>query len=222
MQQSSTIPQGQPYTPPSPIPEPEEPEVKTSERDGWGSALSTILIIIAAPIIAVLLTAFVFQSYEVDGPSMESTLQHKDRLIVWKVARTWARITDQPYIPNRGDVVIFVKYNLVESGQSEDKQLIKRVIGLPGEHIIVRDGKITIKNKEYPNGFNPDTNSEWADNADYSVGNIDIVIPKGELFLMGDNRANSLDSRSFGTVPANDIVGKLAVRMLPIGKVKLF
>lgn len=222
MQQSSTIPQGQPYNPLPPIPDPEEPEIKTSERDGWRGALSTILIIIAAPIIAVLLTAFVFQSYEVDGPSMESTLQHKDRLIVWKVSRTWARVTDRPYIPNRGDVVIFVKYNLSEPGQSQDKQLIKRVIGLPGEHIIIKDEVVTIKNKEHPNGFNPDINSEWSANAGRTAGNIDVVIPEGELFLMGDNRPNSLDSRSFGTVPANDVIGKLAARMLPISKVKAF
>lgn len=222
MQQFSTIPHGQPYTPPVHMPEPDKPEVKTSKYGGWRSVLSTILIIIAAPIIAILLTAFVFQSYEVDGPSMESTLRHQDRLIVWKVPRTWARITGNPYVPNRGDIVIFVKHNLAEGSQSQDKQLIKRVIGLPGEHIIIRDGTITIKNDEHPDGYNPDTDSEWTAKASYTIGNIDVVIPEGEVFLVGDNRGNSLDSRSFGTVPADDIVGKLAVRMLPLSKVKVF
>lgn len=222
MEQFPTIPQQSDKQTESDMPpqEPDQPEIKTSEQKGWRSALSTILIIIAAPIIALLLTAFVFQSYEVDGPSMENTLQHQDRLIILKVQRTWARITRHSYIPNRGDVIIFVKHGGIEG--DSDKQLIKRVIGLPGDQVIIRDGAVTIKNKENPNGFNPDVNSEWSSNAGYTTGNIDLIIPDGEIFALGDNRGNSLDSRAFGTVPASDIVGKLSVRMLPLSKAKFF
>src|SRR6266702_4799807 len=80
------------------------PEPQQKKSDGWKSALSTIFILIAAPLVALALTAFVFQSYEVDGPSMQSTLQNHDRLIVLKVPRTIARITGHDFIPNRGDV----------------------------------------------------------------------------------------------------------------------
>jgi signal peptidase I len=153
---------------------------------------------------------------------MERTLQNNDRLIILKVPRTWARITKHSYIPPRGDIVVFIKRGLSEFGESGDKQLIKRVIGLPGERVIVRDGKITIYNKEHPNGFDPDANAPWGGNISTTSGNVDLVVPEGELFVCGDNRANSLDSRIFGTIPANDVVGKLSLRMLPISKVEAF
>src|SRR5580698_6529783 len=69
--------------------------------------LSTLFVIAAALALALLLITFVFQSYQVDGPSMQNTLQNNDRLIVWKVPRTLARITGDAYIPNRGDIIIF-------------------------------------------------------------------------------------------------------------------
>src|SRR5882762_2580960 len=72
---------------------------KEPDHEGLKSILSTIAILIIAPLIALTLTAFVFQSYEVDGPSMETTLQNHDRLIVVKVPRTFARITHHSYIP---------------------------------------------------------------------------------------------------------------------------
>src|SRR5690242_13020214 len=78
---------------------------------------STTAILGSAFAIALLLIAYVFQSYAVDGPSMQVTLHDKDRLIVWKVPRTWARITHHQYVPNRGDVVIFEQSGLSEFGQ---------------------------------------------------------------------------------------------------------
>src|SRR5687768_4586298 len=82
------------------------------KREGWKSAASTILILIIAPLIALFLVSFVFQSYEVDGPSMEQTLQNRDRLIVWKVPRTIARMTNKAFIPGRGEIVIFIKHGI--------------------------------------------------------------------------------------------------------------
>jgi signal peptidase I len=190
---------------------------------GWRSALSTIAILLAAPIIALVLTAFVFQSYEVDGPSMESTLQNHDRLIVWKVPRTLARITHHGYVPHRDDVIVFVKHDLFEPGGTQEKQLIKRVIGLPGDRIVVQNGAITLYNAQNPQGYNPDINHDFSQNiAPVTTGNTDIVVPVGEVFVCGDNRVNSLDSRTFGTVPVHDIVGKLSLRIFPISKFKSF
>src|SRR5688572_26059349 len=74
-------------------------------RESLRSMASTIAILLIAPVVAVVLTAFVFQSYQVDGPSMTTTLYNNDRLIVWKLPKTWARITGNDYIPRRGDVV---------------------------------------------------------------------------------------------------------------------
>ncbi|HSX24321.1 MAG TPA: signal peptidase I [Candidatus Saccharimonadales bacterium] len=190
---------------------------------GWRSAFSTIGILLAAPIIALLLTAFVFQSYEVDGPSMETTLQNHDRLIVWKVPRTISRITNHAFVPHRDDVIVFVKHDLFEAGTTQPKQLIKRVIGLPGDHVIVQDGVITIINKQHPGGYNPDIDHEFSQNiASVTTGDVDVVVPVGEVFVCGDNRTNSLDSRSFGTIPVNDIVGKLSLRIFPFTNFKSF
>ena len=188
----------------------------------WGGALSTIAILVAAPLIALFLTAFVFQSYEVDGPSMETTLQNRDRLIVWKIPRTLAKITNKAYIPKRDDVVVFVKHGVFEAGGS-DKQLIKRVIGLPGERVVVQDGRITVYNDSHPGGFNPDVGHEYSGNiAAITTGNLDIVVGEDELFVCGDNRTNSLDSRSFGTISSNDVVGKLVIRIFPLQNFKSF
>lgn len=200
--------------------QPEEPQ-----KDGIKSVLSTIAILLLAPIIAILLTAFVFQSYQVTGPSMETTLQNNDRLLVWKLPRTWARITGNDYVPKRGDVIIFNEPAAAEElGLGAGKQLIKRVIGLPGERVVVKDGEITVFNSEYTNGFKPDKTLPY--NQDNIIpetsGDVDITVPKGSIFVSGDNRPDSLDSRSFGPVPLKDVVGKLAIRILPINNIKTF
>lgn len=192
------------------------------KHDGWRSILSTLSILIAAPLVAVALTTFVFQSYEVDGPSMESTLQNKDRLIVLKVQKTWAKVSGHTFIPNRGDVIVFNKKGLAEFCTLQDKQLIKRVIGLPGERIVVNNGTITVFNKENPNGFDPDKGREWEPSIEKTNGNVDLVVQPGEVFVCGDNRNNSLDSRSFGSISAQDIVGKLVLRILPLNQTKVF
>ena len=185
--------------------------------------LSTISILLIAPLIAVLLTAFVFQSYQVDGPSMETTLHNNDRLIVWKVAKTWSRITGNPYIPNRGDVVVFTEPSLSQYGQEPGKQLIKRIIALPGERVVVRNNQVTVFNSDYPEGFNPDETLPYGQEIKHDT-NIDgeWTVGKNDVFLMGDNRFNSLDSRIFGPVNSGNIVGKLAVRVLPVDQIKRF
>jgi len=203
-------------------PTPRQDFGKTHKRESWKNAASTILILIIAPLIALFLTAFVFQSYEVDGPSMENTLQNQDRLIVWKVPRTLARVTGHDFIPARGDIIVFIKHGIEEYDPGQDKQLIKRVIGLPGERITVRDNLVTIYNDEHPEGFNPDAQGLYATVKTDTPVNVDIVIPDGEIFVAGDNRPNSLDSRAFGTVHARDVIGTLAYRIFPLNKAKSF
>lgn len=184
---------------------------------GFRSLISTVLILLAAPLIAVALTAFVFQSYEVDGQSMDHTLQDHDRLIVWKVPRTISRITNRDYIPKRSDVVIFVKHDLHENATNKEKQLIKRVIGLPGERVVVSGGKITVYNNEHPEGFDPDKSEGFPDTIIVPTSlEVDLVVGEGEVFVCGDNRQNSLDSRSFGAIKTHDIVGRMVLRIFPV------
>lgn len=215
-----------PTNPSEPLPPtPRQDFGKAKRRESWKNALSTILILIIAPLIALFLTAFVFQSYEVDGPSMETTLQNRDRLIVWKIPRTVARITGNDFIPARGEIIVFVTHNLssAESSGSGDKQLIKRVIGLPGERVVIDGSNITIYNSEHPEGFDPDAQGDYTPvEGGSSSSTLDIVVPDGHIFVAGDNRPNSLDSRAFGTVPASDIVGTLAYRIFPLNKAENF
>ncbi len=223
MQQEHTIPHEHlPYTPPEPSPLPPDNSGQKNKGEGWRSILTTIIIVIAAPAVALLLINFVFQSYEVDGPSMQSTLENNDRLIVWKIPRTIARIQKKDYIPGRGDIIVFTKHGLYEGGVGGDKQLIKRVIGLPGDRVVVSDGILTVYNQEHPDGFSPDSEGKWASIITPTSGNIDVIVNPGEVFVCGDNRANSLDSRSFGPIPASDIIGRLEFRIFPFNKISQF
>jgi signal peptidase I len=192
------------------------------KREGLGSIVSTVAVLLIAPLVAVILTAFVFQSYQVDGPSMQTTLYNNDRLIVWKVPKTWSKITGHQYVPNRGDVVIFVEDQISSFGEEPSKQLIKRVIALPGERITVKDNKVSVFNKEHPDGFQPDQTLPYGNVIEQTSGDIDITVPKDKVFVMGDNRPNSLDSRAFGPVATKDIVGKLVLRVWPAGEMKSF
>lgn len=153
---------------------------------------------------------------------MQPTLQNNDRLIVWKLARTWARLTGHTYIPQRGDIVIFTQHNLDMYGQEPTKQLVKRVIALPGERVVVKDNVITVYNRQHPAGFQPDATLPYGKAIPSTSGNVDLVVPAGNLYVCGDNRGDSLDSRIFGPISANDIVGKLVVRVLPLDKAERF
>lgn len=202
----------------NPNTDPNDVSLKTKIRN----FISTLLIFIAAPLVALILTAFVFQSYEVDGPSMEHTLQNADRLIVLKTSRSWSRLTKKPYIPGRGEIVIFNRPGNIETGDKQ-KQLIKRVVALPGEHILIKDGTVTVFSESKPEGFQPDLDSEFSKVIHTTAGNtIDQIVPKDEVFVLGDNRSNSQDSRYFGTVPVKDVVGELWFRIYPFNKINKF
>jgi signal peptidase I len=204
----------------APPPQPSRPgRDKRRTRSGIGSFTSTLAVLLIAPLIAFILTSFIFQSYQVDGPSMETTLYNNDRLLVWKLPKTWSRITGHAYIPKRGDVVIFVERGF---GEIDGKQLIKRVIGLPGDRVVVRDNEVTIYNKEHPSGFKPDQTLPYGENIPETSGNVDTVIADGHIYVMGDNRPGSMDSRTFGPVNAKDVVGKLIMRVWPINQAKGF
>jgi signal peptidase I len=210
---------------PAPAPAPPTPSAPTPSDDGPGrfgaarNLLSTIGLFLSALIIALLLNTFVIQSYQVDGQSMETTLQNGDRLIVNKIPRTFSRIDGHQYVPKRGDIIIFNQQGL--PGFAGQKQLIKRVIGLPGDHVVVSGGQITIYNAQHPEGFDPDTSGDYRISQPTNIP-YDGVLSKDELFVCGDNRGNSEDSRIFGPIKTNQIVAKLVLRILPLGKTQSF
>lgn len=213
-----------PIEQPKPALSPEsDPEFKTSnKRSALREAFSTVSILVTALIVAVLIITFVFRSYQVDGPSMETALQNGDKLIIWKVPNTWAKITKNDYIPNRGDVIVFNEGGLGQFGQEDNKQLIKRVTGLPGERVVVKDGVVTVYNKENPDGFQPDATLPYGKNIPTTSGNVDVTLRPNQLFVNGDNRPDSLDSRSFGPINADQVVGKLILRVFPLSSAEIF
>lgn len=217
-----------PYQPPTipggPMPkEPYSFDTETSgdspERQGFKSIISTILLFVLAPLFALFMILFVFQSYVVDGSSMEPTLQNGNRVFILKLPKTVANFQGKEFIPTRHEIIVFKKPS------DPSVQLIKRVIGLPGERVVVTNGKITVYNQQNPNGFDPDANTDYGPNLSSTGGEVDITVGENELFVSGDNRTpgGSLDSRTgLGLVPIENIVGRLWIRYFPLSEFSVY
>lgn len=178
--------------------------------------LKLVLAWVVAILVALGLQAFVFQSYQVYGHSMEPTLQDKDYLIISKVGPTLSNFQEEEYVPERGDIVVLEP--------NTGPRLIKRIIGLPQERVVVRNDNITIFNDEHPKGFDPYEKIGLDHVVDVS-GNKTVDIPKDQLFVVGDNRngSGSSDSRNqLGTVSTDDVIGSLVLRLWPIDGFETF
>lgn len=196
--------------------------------------LSLVVFVIFVIVGTVVLNAFIFRSYNVVGSSMENTLQNDDRVIVNRLPVTWAHFLGQEYVPERGQIIVFANGDATGPLTCEaplgqvDQYIIKRVIAFPGERVTVKDGKLTVYNDEHQDGFSPDDATRVDENNGpkaYSSGEVDMVVPKGELFVAGDNRegSHSFDSRSgLGTVPFCRVVGPAVVRVYPFDKIRTF
>lgn len=136
--------------------------------------------------------------------SMQDTLQPNDYIIMYK--RAYANET-----PERGDIVIFKSNMTDESGNS--KLLIKRVIGLPGDEITIKDGKVYLNGEIYEEDYTKDGTTTGFMN--------EYVVPEDRYFVLGDNRAVSIDSRydEIGCIHAEDIAGKAVFRLYPFNKI---
>lgn len=169
-----------------------------------------------------LINNFVFRSFSVIGPSMETTLYTNDRLIVNRLPVTLAQLENKTYEPNRGQIIVF-KNPLFSQGMP-DEYIVKRVIAFAGERVVLKDGSYTVYNSQYPNGFNPDDNNHGEPGSPTS-GEVDEIVPGGELFVSGDHRQGnySLDSRNgLGTIPLYDVVGPVSLRIYPFDKIRNF
>jgi len=180
-----------------------------------------IVFVVSVIIGAFVLNAFVFQTYNVFGPSMEPTLQTGDRLVVNKLPATWERVRGQQYVPPRGQVIVF--FNPLEGAGGNEQHLVKRVIGLPGERVVVENGVITVFNDEFPGGFEPDKNLSGPKSP--TSGSIVVNVPNDAIFVAGDNRVDSfsLDSRNgLGAVPLDSVEGPVYARIFPFSQFKFF
>ena len=196
--------------------------------------LSLIIFIFFVILGTYLLNTYIMRSYNVVGASMENTLHGKDRLIVNRAAVSFSHFLGKPYIPERGQIIVFLNGDAsgpltcgIEASM-RDQYVIKRVIAFPGERVVVKDGKLTVYNQEHPEGFNPDDTTRKSDTdgpKKYTAGEVDMIVPNDEIFVAGDNRegTHSYDSRyGLGTIPYCRIVGPVILRLYPFDKIRLF
>ena len=174
-----------------------------------GDARYILLVwIIGIIIIVKIVQAFIIQPFIVDGASMLPTYHNQEFLLVDKFSY---RIKD----PARGDIMIFKLYEN-KNNPYEGKHLIKRVIGLPGERVTVKDGVTTIYNTKSPKGFVLD--ESFVEYKDFQK-NVDMILDTHHYFVMGDNRAQSYDSRDWGALDAVNIKGQVLFRVYPFKQI---
>ncbi len=199
----------------------DDPSALSSIASGFTAILAAIFSWVIFPVAVVLiLHNFVFQAYHVLGTSMNPTLQNADYLIVSKVGYTEALIgrslgKNDLYIPARGQIIVF------HYPEDPTKIFVKRVIGLPGDRIVIKNGTVTVYSKTDPSGFNPDVSYEKA--GTQTLIDTDVVVQPGEIFVMGDNRTpgGSFDSREWGQLPSSYIIGNAVMRLLPLDQVRI-
>ena len=177
------------------------------------SILEWVVVIVGAVGLALLIKAFLFQAYYIPSPSMNPTLFEGDRILVNKLSYKLHSV-------NRGDLIVF---DTPEASGKDD--LIKRVIGLPGEFVNVEEERIEIDGglllEPYlPLSSNIKSFATPVNCVNRPDENYGCLIPDDHVFVMGDNRSNSRDSRFFGPVPIEDVKGRAFIRVWPIGDIK--
>ena len=194
-QYSSTEPQLPGVETPPPPPEQLEipPTLQPSFWRGLGSALRELIETLILTLVIFLVIRFAVQNFRIEGYSMEPNFHDGQFLLVNKIVYML-------HAPERGDVIVFVPPT------SSSRDFIKRVIGLPGDRVEVINGKVYINGEmlDEPYPLNP---------ASYSAGA--VTVPPDEYFVLGDNRNNSSDSHSWGTVSVKKIIGKAWVTYWP-------
>ena len=186
--------------------------------------LSLIIFIAGVVIGTLLINTFVFRSFNVEGPSMETTMFTGDRLIVSRLPVTVAQLQNKRYIPERGQVIVFKNPNFNPSVGREE-YVVKRVIAYAGERVTVKNGKVTVYTADQPAGFDPDTTFNHNEPGQPTSGDVDTIVPEGTLFVMGDHREGnfSCDSRDcMGTIPLFDVIGPVGLRIYPFDKIRRF
>ena len=171
-------------------------------------SIELIKVVVISLAIIIPVRYYLIQPFYVKGASMEPNFYDSEYLIVNEISYHFEN-------PARGEIVVF-KYP-----KDPSQFFIKRVIGLPGETIEVKNGNVTVINEEHPDGVLLDE-SAYLPSGHATSGDIYMHLEDDEYFLLGDNRPSSLDSRIFGPVKNIFIVGKVWVRGWPLDKIGVF
>ena len=179
------------------------PEISKARRrsNGARQTIEWVVLVVGALLIALLIKTFLFQAFYIPSASMDPTLKVHDRVLVNKLSYHLHSV-------HRGDIVVFKAPP--EERTAQIKDLVKRVIGLPGDTIEARDGQIYINDRLLNEPYLPKgTRSDDLPRQ---------VVPAGSYFMMGDNRGASSDSRVFGPIKRSTIIGRAFVKMWPLSR----
>ena len=183
----------------------------TKKKDPWKrNAIEWIVVIAGAVAVALIIQATSFQAFYIPSQSMETTLHVGDRVLVNKWSYRLHPI-------HRGDIVVFSKPKGELASNIND--LIKRVIGLPGETVTIHDNHVYINNHRLIEPYlRPQDVTTVHPGAFACTPKAPCKIPKGEIWVMGDNRVFSEDSRYFGPIPESSVVGRAFFRIWPLNR----
>ena len=172
-----------------------QPKQTQPQENPWIELLKTVTM---AGVLALGIRTFVAEARYIPSGSMEPTLEINDRLIIEKISY---RLRN----PERGDVVVFSPTETLQQQNFKDA-FIKRVIGLPGDTVEVKGGRVFVNDQ-------PLREKYIEDKPEYNYG--PVVVPADQYLVLGDNRNNSYDSHYWGFVPRHNLIGKAAVRFWP-------
>ena len=183
---------------------------RSSSRKRW--LREGVIIVLVAVLAAVLLREFVVQTFYIPSGSMEPTLQVGDRIVVNKLSYHLHGV-------DRGDIVVFSRPPRENCGGPEVNDLVKRVIGLPGDVVSVSGGYVDVDGHRLDETWLPSSEqgitSPGPSGTPYSLDR-PYRVPAGNYFVMGDNRGDSYDSRDWGLLPAKDIIGEAVFVYWPL------
>jgi signal peptidase I len=207
---------------PQPTSEPRPPEQPTEARRRWRFVGSFPFLVLMALVVAIIIKSFLVQAFYIPSPSMEPTLQMGDRVLVNKLAYRFGDVHRQDVIvfvnpnsgtaPDRGPLGGFLHWlgEGIGVAQPENEDYIKRVVGLPGETVEIRNQIVMIDGAPLAEPYLTMGAKEC--NGDFGP----VTVPDGALFMMGDNRCNSADSRfGLGFVSLDTVVGHAFVIIWP-------
>ena len=180
-------------------------EQKTSFKELFISSVTTVIVVLA---IVIPVRMYIGKPFLVNGQSMDPAFATWDYLLI--DVFTYQFLHD----PERGDIVVF------KAPISNHKYFIKRIVALPNERIEIKDGRVIIYNNEFKEGF--ELKEPYVANYNKSYNNVNITLKDDEYFVMGDNRKGSYDSRFWGPLKKDAIVGRAFARLFPFTKIDLF
>lgn len=179
----------------------------TSDSVSWKRVLvEWAIVIVGAFAVFALINTFWIQAFKIPSESMVPTLLIGDRVVVNKLSYDFHDL-------NRGDVIVFKRPpNAVKNNADDPDDLIKRVIGLPGDQLVARDGQLYVNNRQLIEPYLPA--GTMTDNLDTTV-----TVPAGKVFVMGDNRSNSADSRFIGPIDSELVIGRAFATVWPLNRI---